>query len=116
LLVRTPEAAGQIDILISNPALSRRAPFPEYPPELFEQTIAGTLTSGFHMGQLVAQGGSGRIVFISSMQAELPTALSGPYSAAKAGLKSVDDFDRRRADSAPQQRQRDRTRLDRHTR
>jgi glucose 1-dehydrogenase len=94
LLANALEATGRIDILVSNPAFSRRAPFLEYSPELFDQTIAGTLTSGFHMSQLVArqmvaQGAGGKIVFISSIQAELPTALSGPYSAAKAGLNQL---------------------------
>ena len=94
LLARSLEAVERIDILVSNPAFSRRKPFLEYPPELFEQTIAGTLTSGFHMSQLVAwqmveNGGGGKIVFISSVQAELPTALCGPYSAAKAGLNQL---------------------------
>jgi len=94
LLTQAVDAAGRIDILVSNPAFSRRAPFLEYDPEVFEQTIAGTLTSGFHMSQLVArqmvaQGGGGKIVFMSSVQAELPTALCGPYSAAKAGLNQL---------------------------
>lgn len=94
LLASALQTAGRIDILVSNPAFSRRAPFLEYDPEIFEQTIAGTLNSGFHMSQLVArqmvaQGGGGKIVFISSVQAELPTALCGPYSAAKAGLNQL---------------------------
>lgn len=94
LLRQTLDAVGRVDILVSNPAFSHRAPFLEYDPDFFEQTIAGTLTSGFHMSQLVArqmvtQGGGGKIVFISSVQAELPTALCSPYSAAKAGLNQL---------------------------
>lgn len=94
LLEQAVDAAGRIDILVSNPAFSRRESFLDYDPEVFEQTIAGTLTSGFHMSQLVArqmvaQGGGGKILFISSVQAELPTALCGPYSAAKAGLNQL---------------------------
>jgi glucose 1-dehydrogenase len=85
---------GRIDILISNPAFSRRAPFLEYEPDVFEQTIAGTLTSGFHMSQLVARhmverGGGGKIVFISSVQAEMPIGLCVAYGAAKAGLNHM---------------------------
>ena len=94
LLKQAVEVAGRIDILVSNPAFSRREAFLEYDPEVFEQTIAGTLTSGFNMSQLVArqmvaQGGGGKIVFMSSVQAGLPTALCGPYSAAKAGLNQL---------------------------
>ena len=88
------ELAGRIDILISNPAYSRRKPFLEYDPEDFERTIQGTLTSGFHISQLVARqmvqrGGGGKIVFISSVQAELPLSFCVAYGAAKAGLNHM---------------------------
>lgn len=87
-------ALGRIDILVSNPAYSRRGTFLEYAPEEFEQTIAGTLTSGFHMSQLVgrhmvARGGGGKIIFVSSVQAEMPIALCAAYGAAKAGLNHM---------------------------
>jgi glucose 1-dehydrogenase len=85
---------GRIDILVSNPAYSRRCDFLTYDPELFEQTLRGTLTAGFHMSQLVArqlvaQAHGGKIVFISSVQAELPIAHSVAYNAAKAGLNHM---------------------------
>lgn len=88
------QAVGRIDILISNPAYSRRGAFLEYSPEQFERTINGTLISGFHMSQLVARhmvarGGGGKIVFISSVQAEMPYSLCAPYGAAKAGLNHM---------------------------
>lgn len=84
----------RIDILISNPAFSRRCAFLEYSAELFEKTIAGTLVSGFHLSQLVARhmvasDVAGRIVFISSVQAEMPIALCAAYGAAKAGLNHM---------------------------
>ena len=84
----------RVDILISNPAYSRRCDFLEYDPEEFEQTLAGTLTSGFHMSQLVARhlvkrNSPGKLVFISSVQAEMPIALSVAYGAAKAGLNHL---------------------------
>ena len=88
------ESVARIDILISNPAYSRRGTFLEYAPEEFERTINGTLTSGFHMSQLLARhmvsrGGGGKIVFISSVQAEMPISLCAPYGAAKAGLNHM---------------------------
>ncbi|MBL8851243.1 MAG: SDR family oxidoreductase, partial [Planctomycetaceae bacterium] len=94
LLDETLRRHGRIDILVSNPAFSRRCSFLDYAPELFEQTLRGTLTAGFHMSQLVArqfvkQGGGGKIVFISSVQAELPIAGSVAYNAAKAGLNHM---------------------------
>jgi len=87
-------AVDRIDIFISNPACNRRETFLDCVPEEFERTIQGTLTGGFHMSQLVARhmverGGGGKIVFISSVQAELPYALSCAYGAAKAGLNHL---------------------------
>lgn len=87
-------AAGQIDILISNPALSMRCGFLDFDGDDFERVIQGTLTGGFHMSQLVArqmveQGRGGKIVFISSVQAEMPMANCVAYSAAKAGLNHM---------------------------
>src|SRR5262245_60325607 len=46
LLNAALEAIGRIDILVSNPAYSRRGAFLDYAPEEFERTINGTLTSG----------------------------------------------------------------------
>ncbi|MBS0206861.1 MAG: SDR family oxidoreductase [Planctomycetes bacterium] len=88
------ERAGRIDILVSNPAYSRREAFLNYDPDEFERTIRGTLVSGFHISQLVARhmvarGGRGKIVFISSVQGEMPISLCAPYGAAKAGLNHL---------------------------
>ncbi len=88
------QQAGAIDILISNPAFSRRQAFLDCPTDLFERTLNGTLTSGFHMSQIVAnhfvaRGSGGKIVFISSVQAEMPFALCFAYGAAKAGLNHM---------------------------
>ena len=94
LVERTLSLVPQIDILISNPAFSRRCAFLDYSAELFEKTIAGTLVSGFHLSQLVARHMVadqvvGKIVFISSVQAEMPIALCAAYGAAKAGLNHM---------------------------
>lgn len=94
LLAETLKRHGRIDILVSNPAASKRSSFLKYDPALFEEIVRGTLTAGFHMSQLaarqmVAQGGGGKIVFISSVQGELPMANSVAYNAAKAGLNHM---------------------------
>lgn len=88
------QAAGRLDILVSNPAAARRAPFLEVDPVDFERVINGALSSGFHMSQLVARhiverGGRGKIVFISSVHALRPYAGSVAYNAAKAGLNNM---------------------------
>lgn len=85
---------GGLDILVSNPAYSRRAEFLDYSPETFEKVLKGTLVGGFHMSQLVArhfvsESRRGKIVFISSIHARIPYARSVAYNAAKAGLNHM---------------------------
>ncbi len=93
LVSQAVEALGKLDILVSNPAVSRRGEFLDYSAEDFEYVINGTLTSGFHMSQLAARkmvgGGGGKIVFISSVHAFRPFALSTAYNTAKAGLNHM---------------------------
>lgn len=91
VVARAVDAFGRLDILVSNPALCRRGDFLGYDPDLFERVLAGTLTGGFHMSQLVTRhmagrGGGGKIVFIASVHALIPFARSVAYNAAKAGL------------------------------
>jgi glucose 1-dehydrogenase len=88
------EALGQIDIFVSNPAYSYRAPFLELTPEKFDQVLQGALFGGFHMSQLVARhmvgrGGGGKIVFISSVHNRIPFARSVAYNAGKSGLVNM---------------------------
>ena len=91
---RAVDTLGQIDIFVSNPALQRRAEFLKFDPDTFAKVIQGTLASGFHMSQLVAQhmverGGGGKIVFISSGHAHTPYVGSVAYNAGKAGLNQL---------------------------
>ncbi len=94
LVNQTIESTGQIDILVSSPAKSLRSGFLQYDPQDFESSIAGTLTAGFHMSQLVARqmverNQGGKIVFISSVHAEMQFANSIAYGSAKAGLNHM---------------------------
>ena len=94
-LVQTAlESVERIDILVSNPAKNIRSPYATYDVADFETTLHGTLTSSFYISQLVAQhmierGGGGKIVFISSIHAEIPYANNAAYNAAKAGLNHM---------------------------
>ncbi|MBM3459354.1 MAG: SDR family oxidoreductase [Armatimonadetes bacterium] len=94
IVARAIEALGRIDILVSNPALSRRDPFLEYDPENWDRVLRGALSGGFHMSQFVARhmverGEGGKIVFISSIHARIPFARSVAYNAAKYGLNGM---------------------------
>ena len=94
LLRRCLDQLDGIDILVSNPAYSRRGRFLDYDPELFERVIRGTLFGGFHMSQLTARhmverGKGGKMVFISSVHASIPLQNAIAYNAAKAGLNHM---------------------------
>jgi glucose 1-dehydrogenase len=90
----TIETFTAIDILISNPAVSRRGDFLDYNPDDFEKVLQGTLAGGFHISQLVARrmverGRGGKIVFISSVHARIPYVRSVAYNAGKSGLNHM---------------------------
>jgi glucose 1-dehydrogenase len=94
IVSRSLQFFQRIEILISNPAFSRRGEFLNYDPQTFEQTLQGTLTAGFHISQLVARqmvtaGRGGSIVFISSVHARIPYVGASAYNAAKAGLNHL---------------------------
>lgn len=91
IVTRSIEALGQLDILVSNPAFSRRGDFLDYDPDTFDRVLKGTLYGGFHMSQFVARhmverGRGGKIVFISSVHTRIPFTRSVAYNAGKAGL------------------------------
>jgi glucose 1-dehydrogenase len=90
----TVEVFGAIDILVSNPAFSRRSDFLEYDPEMFTRVLQGTLVGGFHISQIVARrmverGRGGKIVFISSVHSRIPYVRSVAYNAGKSGLNHM---------------------------
>lgn len=94
LVAEALRLAGGIDILVSNPAFSRRGDFLTYDPDLLDRTFEGTFKAGFHLSQLTARhmverGRGGKIVFISSVQARMPFARCAPYGAAKAALNML---------------------------
>ena len=88
------EHFGKIDILISVPGFNVRESFLEFRPEEFDRNIEGVLTAGFHISQLAARhmverGEGGKIVFISSVLAEVANARCLAYTAGKAGLNQM---------------------------
>jgi len=94
LVNKTLDQVAQIDILVSNPALNTRCGFLDQDPIEYERLIQATLIGGFHISQLVARhmvarGEGGKIVFMSSVQAELPMAGNIAYGPAKAALNHM---------------------------
>ncbi len=94
LVEQTLAALGHIDILVSNPAWGIRRDYLDYRQGDFEKIVSATLTSGFHMSRLVAtsmveRDKRGKILFISSVQGELPIARCVAYGTAKAGVNHM---------------------------
>ncbi len=93
-MARRFEAAGQIDILVSNPACNKRSDFLDYDPADFERIIQGVLVSGFHVSQLVARhmverGHAARFSLFPASTRRFLTPRNVAYNAGKAGLNHL---------------------------
>jgi NAD(P)-dependent dehydrogenase (short-subunit alcohol dehydrogenase family) len=85
---------GRVDALVANAASSVRRPLVELSVDDAEATFRATFWSASHATQhaarrMIAQGGGGSIVMMSSLAAEVPIAFGGVYSAAKAGVSQL---------------------------
>ena len=87
-------AFGRIDVLVSNAGTGVGGSFLEMQPEAFDRVLHTNLYGAFHCGQaaatrMVAQGGGGRIMFISSVHEEAPLLKNAAYNASKGGLRNL---------------------------
>jgi NAD(P)-dependent dehydrogenase (short-subunit alcohol dehydrogenase family) len=86
-------AFGSPDILVNCAGVNLRPPLPELSIEDWDTTMAVNLTAPFLLGQRfgpsMAARGWGRIVNVTSQQAQRAFANSGAYGASKGGLASL---------------------------
>lgn len=84
---------GAIDICVNNAGMQRRAPFTEFPVQDWHALLATNVTSAFLVGREVARRmqprGSGRIINIASLQAEVSRPGIAPYAATKGAVKML---------------------------
>jgi len=84
---------GAIDILINNAGIHRRAPISEMKMEEWSRVIEVNLNAVFFLSQQVANGmikrGKGKIINISSINAEGARPTIANYCAAKGGIKML---------------------------
>lgn len=88
-------AFGWIDILVNNAGISPKGtPVHETTAAEFERVLRTNLYGSFFCAReaakrMIAQGGGGRILMISSVHEEACTAGDGPYHVSKAGLRNL---------------------------
>ena len=87
------EEVGPISVLVNNAGLQRRYPLEEFPLAEWKRVLDVDLTGAFIVGQAAANKmiprKCGRIVNITSINAELVREKISAYCAAKGGLKNL---------------------------
>ncbi|GAB3297259.1 SDR family oxidoreductase [Parasphingorhabdus pacifica] len=87
------ERHGGVDILVNNAGFQHREPMLELSLRDWDSVLRTDLTSAFLVSRAVASGmverGSGKIVNICSVQAELARPSIAAYTAAKGGLRNL---------------------------
>ena len=93
MLAATLEAFGQVDILVNNAGITHAAGFLELAEEDFDRVLRVNLKSMFLCSQAVAREmvkrGSGCIVNMSSVNAELTIPNQVPYVVSKGGVNQL---------------------------
>lgn len=85
---------GRVDALVSNAGIFRAAPFLEVSEADWDAVLAVNLKGSFLVGQavarqMVAQGGGGAIVQMSSVNARLAIPTIASYNASKGGIEQL---------------------------
>ena len=89
-IARIEKEVGEIDVLINNAGIQRRAPLEELTLENWQAVIDVNLNAVFFVTQCVVKGmirrSRGKIINITSLNAEAARPTIGNYCAAKGGL------------------------------
>jgi len=90
----TVAAFGRVDIMVNNAGIETRTSTLETTERQFDTVIAVDLKSAFFgvqlaARQMIAQGGGGRIINISSIHEDWPMPGNSPYCLAKGGVRML---------------------------
>ena len=85
---------GRIDVLVNNAGYNKVGKILDYDEELYDLIVDANLKSVFFCSQIavrqmIAQGGGGNIVNISSQAGVVGAPERGPYSGAKGGVNNL---------------------------
>jgi gluconate 5-dehydrogenase len=90
---RIEREIGPVDILVNNAGIQRRAPLHEVALDTWREVLDTNLTGAFLVSRRVAKGmierKRGKIINTCSLMCELGRQTTGPYTAAKGGLKML---------------------------
>ena len=94
LIQQTVQQFGRLDIFVNNAGIEFKHPFLEFPLDQFQKIVAVNLQGPFlccqaAAKQMVAQGGGGRLINISSIHEDLAMTGNAPYCATKGGLRML---------------------------
>lgn len=94
LIQQTVQAFGRLDIFVNNAGIETKHPITEFPLNEFQKIVAVNLQGPFlciqaAAKQMIAQGGGGRIINISSIHEDLPMPTNAPYCATKGALRML---------------------------
>jgi glucose 1-dehydrogenase len=94
LVDQTVKAFGRLDIMVNNAGMETRTSTLETTEHQFDLVIAIDLKSAFFgvqlaAKQMIAQGGGGRIINISSIHEDWPMPGNAPYCLAKGGVRML---------------------------
>jgi NAD(P)-dependent dehydrogenase (short-subunit alcohol dehydrogenase family) len=92
---RALEAAGPLDAVVNNAAVSAKGPLESFPLDrllaMLDTNTVGPLRLLQHLLPGWRERGSGVVVNISSVQGRVATPLEGPYSVSKFGLEALSE-------------------------
>ena len=94
LIDETVKTFGRLDVMVNNAGMETRTSTLDTTEKQFDMVIAVDLKSAFFgvqlaAKQMIAQGGGGRIVNISSIHEDWPMPGNAPYCAAKGGIRML---------------------------
>ncbi len=93
-MIAEATASHQLDILVGNAGVVDMQPFLEITPEAWSYQMDTNLLGSFNIGQVMGRyfvdnNISGKIVFVTSFNQEVPNATQGVYSISKSGIKML---------------------------